>query len=157
MAKERKKKVQSITTPNYTTSDDEGDSSDNEQNLSLLFKGLSFKIVDKINELVKFINEMNELLESQEDLLVRENEKFVKLKDALVHEKEKCKNLSDELKTCNDSISCLKSENVNSAVKVEELNACHASTYIVEHVFICTRCREVNIDAIDDHLALIKN
>jgi hypothetical protein len=27
------------------------------KNLSLLFKGLSFKLIEKINELVKFINE----------------------------------------------------------------------------------------------------
>jgi hypothetical protein len=43
MAKEDKRKVQPRSSPNYTTSDDEGDSSENEENLSLLFKGLSFK------------------------------------------------------------------------------------------------------------------
>jgi hypothetical protein len=26
-----------------------------------------------------------------------------------------------------------------------------------EHVTICTRCRDVNVEAIDDHLAMIKN
>jgi hypothetical protein len=27
---------------------------------------------------------------------------------------------------------------------------------VVEHVTICTRCRDINVDAIHDHLALIK-
>jgi hypothetical protein len=37
------------------------------------------------------------------------------------------------------------------------LNVCKASTSTVENVTICTRCRDVNIDAIDDHLAMIKD
>jgi hypothetical protein len=36
------------------------------------------------------------------------------------------------------------------------LNACKPSTSTVEHVTICTRCRDVNIDAMNDHLAIIK-
>jgi hypothetical protein len=40
--------------------------------------------------------------------------------------------------------------------KIDELNACKPSTSSVEHVTICTRCRDINIDAIHDHLALIK-
>jgi hypothetical protein len=36
------------------------------------------------------------------------------------------------------------------------LSACNISTSIVEHVTICTRCRDVNIDAMVDHLAMIK-
>jgi hypothetical protein len=69
----------------------------------------------------------------------------------------KCKNLTSELKTCNDSISCLKSKNINLIANIEELNACHVPTSTVEHVTICTRCRDVDVDAINDHLALIKN
>jgi hypothetical protein len=30
------------------------------------------------------------------------------------------------------------------------------STSTVEHVAICTRCRDINVDAIHNHLALIK-
>jgi hypothetical protein len=40
--------------------------------------------------------------------------------------------------------------------KIDELNVCKPSTSTVDHVTICTRCRDVNIDAIHDHLALIK-
>jgi hypothetical protein len=36
------------------------------------------------------------------------------------------------------------------------LNACKVSTSTVEHVTICTRCRDVNVDAMNDHLAMIK-
>ena len=36
------------------------------------------------------------------------------------------------------------------------MNTCNVSTSIIEHVTICTRCRDVNIDAMDDHLAMIK-
>jgi hypothetical protein len=40
--------------------------------------------------------------------------------------------------------------------KIDELNACKPSTSSVDHVTICTRCRDINVDAIHDHLALIK-
>jgi hypothetical protein len=40
--------------------------------------------------------------------------------------------------------------------KIVELNACKPSTCSVDHVTICTRCRDINVDAIHDHLALIK-
>jgi hypothetical protein len=64
--------------------------------------------------------------------------------------------LSKELNNCNDSISCLKTKNSSLIAKIEELNACNISTSIVEHVTICIRCRDINIDAIDDRLAMIK-
>jgi hypothetical protein len=40
--------------------------------------------------------------------------------------------------------------------KIHELNVCKPSTSSVDHVTICTRCRYVNVDAIHDHLALVK-
>jgi predicted KAP-like P-loop ATPase len=61
-----------------------------------------------------------------------------------------------ELNVCNDVISCLRNENAILQSKIDELNACKPSTSTVDHVTICTRCRDVNIDAINDHLALIK-
>jgi hypothetical protein len=67
--------------------------------------------------------------------------------------RKKCKNLTNDLNTCNYSISCLKSENVNLIAKIEELNASHIPTSTVEHVTICTRCGDVNVDAISDHLS----
>jgi hypothetical protein len=61
-----------------------------------------------------------------------------------------------DLNVCNDSISCLRNENDTLHAKIKELNVCKPSTSTVDHVSICTRCRDVNIDAINDHLALIK-
>jgi hypothetical protein len=95
-------------------------------------------------------------LESQEDLLVKENKKFVKLKNAYALEVEKCENLTKELNICNDSISCLRTENDDLIAKIEELNASNVSTSTVEHVTICTRCRDINVDAMNDHIAIIK-
>jgi hypothetical protein len=106
--------------------------------------------------LIKTINEKDEILECQEDLLVKENKKFVKLKDAFALEVEKCKNLTKELNTCNDSISCLKTKNVSLIAKIEELNACHVPTSTIEHVTICTRCIDIDVNAMNDHLAMIK-
>jgi hypothetical protein len=61
-----------------------------------------------------------------------------------------------DLNVCNDSISCLRDENAMLKSKIDELNVCKPSTSSVDHVTFCTRCRYVNIDAIHDHLALIK-
>jgi predicted KAP-like P-loop ATPase len=61
-----------------------------------------------------------------------------------------------DLNVCNDSISCLRNENTMLKSKIDELNACKPSTSTVDHVVICSRCRDVNVDAIHDHLALIK-
>ena len=106
--------------------------------------------------MIETINDKDDILECQEVFLVKENKKFVKLKDAYVLEVEKCENLSKELSICNDSISCLRIENDNLIAKIGELNVCKPSTSTVEYVTICTRCRNVNVEAIDDHLAIIK-
>jgi hypothetical protein len=89
-------------------------------------------------------------------LLVKENKKFVKLKIAYALEVEKCENLSKELSICNDSISCLRDENASLNAKIDELNICKPSTSSVENVTIYTRCRDINVEAIDDHIAMIK-
>jgi hypothetical protein len=102
------------------------------------------------------------------------------LKNAYAQELEKCENLSKELSichdsisslrtendnliskieklnVCNDSFSCLKDENVRLNAKIKELNVSKVSTSIVVHVTVCTRCRNVNIEAMDDHVVVIK-
>jgi prefoldin subunit 5 len=112
--------------------------------------------------------------------LLKKTKKHVKLKNAYAQEVEKCENLSKELSIyhdsisslknenasliskvkelniCNDSISCLRDENAILNAKIEELNNCKTSTSSVEHVSICTRCRDINVEAIDDHIAMIK-
>jgi hypothetical protein len=176
----KKKKVHSRANPKYTTSSDEGSSSDNEDDLLSLFANLSMEQKKKLNELIETINKKDDLLECQEDLLVKENKKFVKLKNAYAQEVEKCENLSKELSKCNDSILCLRNENGSLVSKIEkqnacndsisslriendklnakikELNVCKASTSTAENITICTRCRDINVEAINDHLAMIK-
>jgi hypothetical protein len=61
-----------------------------------------------------------------------------------------------DLNVCNDFISCLRDENAILKAKIEELKSCKPSTSTIDHVTICTRCRDVNVEAIHDHLALIK-
>jgi hypothetical protein len=145
-----------------------------------LFANLSMDQKKKLNELIEAINEKDERLDSQEYFLIKENKKFVKLKNAYAQKVEKCENLTKELSichdsisslktenanliskieklnVCNDSISCLRDENARLKSKIEESNACKPSTSIVDHVSICTRCRDINVEAIDDHLAMIK-
>jgi cell division protein FtsB len=60
------------------------------------------------------------------------------------------------LNVCNDSISCLRDENAILHAKIDELKSCKPSTSSVDYVSICARCRDTNVDAIHDHLALIK-
>jgi hypothetical protein len=71
----KKKKVHSRTTPKYTTSSDEGNSSENEDDLLTLFANLSMEQKKKLNELIEAIHEKDELLDSQEDFLIKENKK----------------------------------------------------------------------------------
>jgi hypothetical protein len=63
-----------------------------------------------------------------------------------------------DLNVYNVSISNLRDENVMLHAKIDELNACKPSTSSVDHVTICTRCRDINVYVyvIHDHLAFIK-
>jgi hypothetical protein len=65
MAKDgKKKKVHSRATPKYTTSSDEGSSSENEDDLLTLFANLNMEQKKKLNELIEAIHEKYELLYS---------------------------------------------------------------------------------------------
>jgi hypothetical protein len=60
------------------------------------------------------------------------------------------------LNVCNDVVSNLRNENAILHAKIDELNVCKPYTSTVNHVSICTRCRDINVDAIHDHIAMIK-
>jgi hypothetical protein len=176
----KRKKVKSRAFTKYTTSSDEDSSSEDEENLLTLFANLNMQQKEKLNELIGAIHEKDELLDSQEEFLIKENKKHVKVKNAYAQEIEKCENLTRELSICHDTISNLRTENTSLIAKVEksnvchdsidnlrnenasliakidELNTCKPSTSSVDHVTICTRCRDINVDVIHDHLALIK-
>jgi DNA repair exonuclease SbcCD ATPase subunit len=71
-------------------------------------------------------------------------------------ENEKLIAKAKELDVCNASMTNLRDENDILHAKIVELNSCKPSTSTVEHVTICTRCRDINIDAIHDHITIIK-
>jgi hypothetical protein len=148
MAKERKVSVHE--TPKYTTSSDD-ESSDDEVDYTELFKGLVRSKVDKINEL-NALNEKDRLLEKQEDILYEEHDKFVSVQKSLALETRRNEILSSEISACHESISNLKSVNDELNAKLEVANK---SSSCVEHVVICNRCKDFNVDACDEHLVSI--
>jgi hypothetical protein len=147
----KEKKVSARDTPKYTTSSDD-DSSDDEVDYTSLFKGLDRTKVDKINELIDALNEKNRLLEKQEDTLYEEHDKFVSVQKSLALEVKRNEMLSYELSAYHETVSNLKSINDDLNAKLEEANK---SSSIVEHVSICNRCKDFNVDACVEHLTSI--
>jgi regulator of replication initiation timing len=76
--------------------------------------------------------------------------------DSIANLKNDNASLIAKIDKLNESISSLKIENATLYAKIEKLRSCKPSTSTVEHISICTRCRDINVDVIHDHLALIK-
>nr|AEJ07932.1 Ji4 gag protein [Zea mays subsp. mexicana] len=93
--------------------------------------------------------------DNNDDLLARIEELNISLTSIRI-ENEKLIAKAKELDVCNATISNLRDKNDILHAKIVELNSCKPSTSIVEHVSICTRCRDVDVNAIHDHMALIK-
>jgi predicted RNase H-like nuclease (RuvC/YqgF family) len=96
--------------------------------------------------------EKNRLLEKQEDILYEEHDKFVSVQKSLALEVRRNEMLSSELSACHETVSNLKSINNDLNAKLEEANK---SSSIVEHVSICNRCKDFNVDACVEHLTSI--
>jgi hypothetical protein len=88
--------------------------------------------------------------------LIAKIEKLNESLSSLKIENDKLMSKAKDLNVCNVSISNLRNENAILHAKIEELNACKHSTSSVDQVTICIRCRDINVDATHDHLALIK-
>jgi hypothetical protein len=149
MAKEKK-----VCTRNNATYDSSSDdeSSDEEIDYSSLFKGLDRTKIVKINELIDALNEKDKLLEKQEDLLYEEHDKSVEAQTSHALEVKRNEMLSCELSSCHETISSLRSINDDLNAKLEiasKSNSC------VEHVMICNRCKNFDIDACSEHLVSI--
>jgi hypothetical protein len=149
MAKEKKVRIRD--SPKYSSSSDE-DSSDDEVDYTDLFKGLDRAKVDKINELIDALNEKDRLLEKQEGILYEEHDKFVNVQKSLALEIKRNEMMSSELSACHESVSSLKNLNDELNAKLEENNK---ASSCVEHVVICNRCKDFDVDACDEHLASI--
>ena len=117
-----------------------------------MFKGLDRAKVEKINELIDVLNEKDRLLERQEDILYEEHDKFVSVQKSLALEIKRNELLSSELSICNESISSLKILNDDLNAKLEVVNK---SSPCVEHIVICNRCKDFNVDACVEHLTSI--
>jgi hypothetical protein len=116
------------------------------ENVSLIDKveksnGCHDSIANLRNENASLIAKIDKLNESISSLKIENVSLISKAKD---------------LNVCNVSISNLRNENAILHAKIDELNDCKPSTSIVDHVTIYSRCRDINVDAIHDHLVLIK-
>jgi hypothetical protein len=60
--------------------------------------------------------------------------------------------ISSELPACHESVSSLKNVNDELNAKLDEANATRSC---VEHVVICNRCKDFDVDACDEHLISI--
>jgi hypothetical protein len=116
------------------------------ENAKLIAKVEKLNVCD--DSLVKLKNDNASLIAKIDKL----NESLSSLRS----ENDKLISKSKDLNVCNVSISNLRNENAMLHAKVDELNACKPSTSSVDHVTICTRCKDINVDDIHDHLALIK-
>jgi hypothetical protein len=145
MAKEKKVRIRD--TPKYSPSSDE-ESSNDEVDYSNLFKGLDRAKVEKINELIDALNEKDRLLEKQEDILYEEHDKFVSVQKSLTLEIKRNEMLSSELSACHETVSSLKNLNDELNTQLEKVNK---TSSCVEHVTICNRCKDFDVDACDEH------
>jgi hypothetical protein len=74
------------------------------------------------------------------------------LKKYLALEVKRNELLSSELSSSNDSFSSLKSLNANLNTKLEKVSV---ASYSMEHVSICNRCKDFDIDACNSHASTI--
>jgi hypothetical protein len=88
------------------------------------------------------------LLEKQEYILYEEHDKLVNAEKSLALEVKKNEILSSKSSSCNESMSTLKSLNA----KLEKVNITNS---YVEHVSICNRCKDFDIDACNTHASTI--
>jgi hypothetical protein len=102
--------------------------------------------------LIDALNEKDMFREKQEDILYEEHDKFINVQKSLALQTKKNELLTSKLSACNDSISKLKNLNVDLNAKLEEVNFASSS---VEHVVICNRCKDFNIDACNEHASTI--
>jgi hypothetical protein len=84
--------------------------------------------------------------------LYEEHDKFISVQKSLALEIKKNELLSSEVSTCRESISSLKNLNNELNAKLEKVNE---TSSCVEHVIICNRCKDFDVDAYDEHLTSI--
>ena len=93
--------------------------------------------------------------DNNDDLLARIDELNISLA-SLRDENKKLLAKAKDFDVCKITISDLRDKNDILHAKIVELNSCKPSTSTIEDVTICTRCRDIDVDAIHDHMVLIK-
>jgi hypothetical protein len=84
--------------------------------------------------------------------LYEEHDKFVSVQKSLALELKINEIMSSKLSACQESVSSFKNLNDELNVKLEEANATKSC---VEHVVICNRCKDFDVDACNEHLTSI--
>jgi hypothetical protein len=84
--------------------------------------------------------------------LYEEHDKFVSVQKSLALETKRNEILFSELSVCHESISSLKILNDDLNAKLEVANK---SSSCVEHVVICNRCKDFDVNACNKHLIAI--
>jgi hypothetical protein len=84
--------------------------------------------------------------------LYEEHDKFVSVQKSLALEAKRNELLSSELSACHESISSLRSLNDELNANLKEASKI---SLCVEHVSICNRCKDFDVDACDEHLIAI--
>jgi hypothetical protein len=102
--------------------------------------------------LIDALNKKDRLLEKQEDILYEEHDKLVSAQKSLALEIKRNEMLSFELSACHESVSSLKNLNNDLNAKLEEASKISSC---VEHVVICNRCKDFDVNACDEHLIAI--
>jgi hypothetical protein len=112
-------------------------------------------LIAKVEKLDTYNNSIVSLRNENDDLIAKIDKLNVAISSLMI-ENDKLIAKAKDLNVCNDSISYLRDENAMLKSKIDELNVCKPSASSVDHVAICTRCRDINVDAIHDHIAMIK-
>jgi hypothetical protein len=84
--------------------------------------------------------------------LYEEHDKFVSVQKSLALETKRNEILSSEISTCHESIYSLKTLNDDLNAKLEVANK---SSSCVEHVVICNKCKDFDVNACNEHLIAI--
>jgi capsule polysaccharide export protein KpsE/RkpR len=85
-------------------------------------------------------------------LLYEERDNFFKVEKSFALDMKKNELLSFELSSCHASISSLENINVDLNARTEKLSVASSS---LEHVYICSRCKDFDINAYNDHVSMI--
>jgi hypothetical protein len=96
------------------------------------------------------------ILKNDNASLIAKIDKLNESLSSLKIENDKLISKAKDLNVCNVSISWLRDENAMLKSKIDELKSCNPSTSTVDHVSICMRCRDINVDVIHDHIAMVK-